>query len=218
MSRAKGSPISVLGYVTYRYDESNKFPFSYQENIAARNVSDKSVLLMVIHLEAAGTPGQDETYSQEYFFGGALKPGAIEVRDEPGASFGRAVNGIFLIDSGHDPHAIAKVRVEFVQFSDGSTWGDADSAKNVLDMRAETLTELDKLEHIYEQAGEDAFLEEFARADDHLSVIGQLKGACRDKAKTSNCGHNAVQRTIDVAKEHQTEIDSGVERQPSTPR
>lgn len=132
---SKGSPISVLGYVTYRYDESNKFPFSYQENIAARNVSNKSVLLMVIHLEAAGTPGQDETYSQEYFFGGALKPGAIEVRDEPGASFGRAVNGIPLIDSGHDPHAIAKVRVEFVQFSGGSTWGDADSAKNVLDIR-----------------------------------------------------------------------------------
>ena len=110
------------------------------------------------------------------------------------------------------------MRVEFVQFSDGSTWGDTDSAKNVLDMRAETLTELDKLEHIYDRLERMHLKNNLAPADDHLSVIGQLKGACRDKAKTSNCGHNAVQRTIDVAKEHQTEIDSGVERQPSTPR
>jgi hypothetical protein len=215
---AEGSPISVSGYVTYRYDDSKKFPFSYRENISAKNVSGKSVLLMVMHLEAEGTPGSDETFSQEYFFGPALEPGGVEVHDEPGASFGQAVNGIPLVDSEHDPHAVASVRVEFVQFGDGSTWGDADSARTVLHMRSETLAQLDRLEHIYEQAGEDAFLEEFARVDDYLSVFSQLKGACNNKPKNSNCAHDAVQRTIDVAKEHQTEMDSGVAHQASTPR
>jgi hypothetical protein len=214
---AKESPISVSGYVTYRYDDSKNFPFSYQENISAKNVSSKSVLLMVMHVEANGTPGRDETYSQEYFFENALEPGAVEVHDEPGTSFGQAVNGTPLIDSEHDPHAVAKVRVEFVQFSDGSTWGDAGAAEHVLKMRSETLAELDKLEHIYEQAREDAFLEELARADDYLPVISQLKGGCRNKAKTSNCAHNAVQRTIDAARDHQTEMDSGVARQMPAP-
>lgn len=49
-----------------------------------------------------------------------------------------------------------------MQFSDGSTWGDADSAQFVLDRREKTLAELDLLEHIYEQRGESAFLDEFA--------------------------------------------------------
>jgi len=214
---AKESPISVSGYVTYRYDDSKALPFSYQENISARNVSPKSVLLMVMHLEAEGTPGRDETYSREYFFGDSLKPGAVEVHDGLGTSFGQAVNGVPLAVSEHDPHAAAKVRVEFVQFSDGSTWGDAGSAENVLKMRSETLAELDKLEHIYEQAGEEAFLEEFERADDYLPTISMLKHACKDKATTSNCAHGAVQRTIDAAKDHQTEMESGVAREVPVP-
>ena len=206
----EGSPIGVSGYVTYRYDDSKAFPFSYQENISAKNISHKNVLLMVMHLGANGTPGRDETFSQEYFFGDALEPGAVEVYDEPATSFGQAVNGVPLIDDGHDQHAVARVRVEFVQFSDGSAWGDAGSAENVLKMRSETLAELDMLEHIYEQAGEEAFLEEFAGADDYLPTISQLKHSCKDKAKTSNCAHDAVQRTIDAAKNHQTEMDSGI--------
>jgi hypothetical protein len=214
----KGSPVTASGYVTYRYDDSKKLPFSYQENILAKNVSTKGVLLMVMHVEVNGTPGRDETFSQEYFFGDALEPGAIEVRDEPGASFGQAVNGVPLTDSGHDPHAVAKVRVEFVQFLDGSTWGDAGRAKTVLDMRSETLAELDRLEHIYEQAGEDAFLEDLARGDDYLPTISQLKSTCKNNAKRSNCVHDAVQRTIDAAKDRQAEMNSGIARQVPAPR
>jgi hypothetical protein len=212
---AEGSPISVSGYVTYGYDESK---VSYRGNISAKNVSDKSVLLMVMHLEAGGAPRLDETFSQEYFFGDALEPGASEVQDGLGASLARAVNGVPQIGGEHAPEAVAKVRVEFVQFGDGSSWGDADSAKTVLGMRRETLGELDKLEHIYEQAGEDAFLEELARADDPLPVISQLKGGCRDRPRSPNCAHDAVRRTIEVAKEHQAGMDSGAAPQASAPR
>jgi hypothetical protein len=215
---AEGSPIGVSGYVMFRYDDSKKYPFSYQENFSAKNVSHKSVLLMVMHLEVNGTPGRDETFSQEYFFGSALEPGAVEVSDDLGFSFGRAVNDVPLIASEHDRDAVAEVRLEFVQFSDGSTWGDATFAENVFKMRSDTLAELDTLEHIYEQAGEEAFLEEFARADDDLLVINRLKGACRDKARMSDCGHDGVQRTIGIAKNHQAAMDSGLADQASTPR
>jgi hypothetical protein len=215
---AKTSPISVSGYVTYRYDDSKQFPFSYQENILAKNVSGKSVLLMVMHLEANAGPRGDETYSQEYFFGNALEPGAVEVHDEPETTFRQEVNGTPLVDSGEDPHAAAKVRVEFVQFGDGSTWGDADSAKTALDMRSATLAELDALDHIYEQKGEAAFLEELARADDYPPAISQLRNACNGKAEKSSCAHDAIQRTIDTAKHHQTEMDLGLASRVSAPR
>ena len=122
--------------------------------------------------------------------------------------------------AGTDEHPIAKVRVEFVQFSDGSGWGDANSnsAKLVLEVRNETLAELNTLEHIYEQAGADAFLEEFAQSHDYLPTISLLKHTCQDKAKNSTCAYDAVQRAIDAAKEHQTEIDLGMARQASAPR
>jgi hypothetical protein len=207
----KGSPITVSGYVTSRYDDSKKLPFSYQENILARNVSNKSLLLVVMHLRVSGTPGRDETFLQEYFFGNALEPGAVDVNDEPGASFGRTVNGVPLVASEHELDAVARVRVEFVQFGDGSSWGDAKFAENVLKMRSDALAELYTLEHIYEQAGEEALLEELARADDYLPVINQLKWACRDKAKKSDCAHDAVQRK-------KAALDTGLADEVSPPR
>jgi hypothetical protein len=214
----KGSPISVVGYITYRYDDSKRFPFSYKETFCAKNVSHKSVLLMVMHIEASGTPGRDETFSQEYFFGDALEPGAVEVDDDPGRSFGQSVNGAPLVNSEQDADAVAKVRLEFIQFSDGSAWGDAALAENVLKKRSETLAELDTLEHIYEQAGEEAFLEEFAQADDSLPTISQLKHACTDKANTPTCAHDAVQRTINIVTNHQARMDSGFASRVSAPR
>jgi len=165
----KGSPIQISGYMTLRYDSENRFPFSYEQSTSVKNVSSKSILLMIVHLEATSGPGHDEKYSQEYFFGDALAPGQVEVSHDPEQRFGMSVVNGEPLPYSKDPHPTAQGRAEFVQFSDGSTWGDADSAKDAFETRGKTLEELDLLEHLYEQAGESAFLDEFARADDSLT-------------------------------------------------
>jgi hypothetical protein len=209
----KGSPIQVSGYMMLRHDSSNPFPFSYEESTSVKNVSAKSILLMVVHLEATSGPGSDERYSQEYFFADALAPGQVEVNHEPERKFGVAVVNGEPLSYKRDPHPAAQAHAEFVQFSDGSTWGDADSAEHLLEARRQTLAELNRLEHLYEQAGESAFLDEFARADDFDNIFRQLKSGCSDKAAKPNCAYNSVHRTFVIAKQHEAEINSsaGVE-------
>jgi hypothetical protein len=84
----KGSPIQISGYMALRYDSGNRFPFSYEQSTSVKNVSSKDILLMIVHLEATSGPGQDETYSQEYFFGDTLGPGQVEVNHDPERRFG----------------------------------------------------------------------------------------------------------------------------------
>ena len=203
----KGSPIQISGYMALRYDSENRFPYSYEQSTSVKNVSSKPILLMIVHLEATSGPGEDEAYSQEYFFGDALAPGQVEVNHDPEWRFGTSVTNGEPLPYRKDPHPAAQAHAEFVQFSDGSTWGDADSAKNVLQTRRETLEELDLLEHLYEQAGESAFLDEFARADDSLNVIRQIKDGCSEKPVDPKCAHDIVHRTFLTAKKHDAAIN-----------
>ena len=202
----KGSPIQISGYMTLRYDSENRFPFSYEESTSVKNVSSKGILLMIVRLEATSGPGSDEKYSQEYFFGDALAPGQVELNHNLEQRFGASVVNGEPLPYEKDPHPAAQAHAEFVQFSDGSTWGDVESATGVLALRRKALEELDLLEHLYEQAGESAFLEEFAQADDFLGIIRQMKDRCGEKTADSKCAHSIVHRTFLTAKEHKVAI------------
>jgi mannitol/fructose-specific phosphotransferase system IIA component len=206
----KGSPIQISGHMTLGYDSANQFPFSYQESLSIKNVSAKSILLMVVHLEATSGPGSDETFSQEYFFGDPLAPEQVEAHDFPEQRFGTTLVNGEPMPYKPDPRPAAQAHAEFVQFSDGSTWGDEDSAQNALGIRRQTMGELDLLEHVYEQAGESAFLDELAKADEFLNVISQLKSRCSDKAMYTSCTHKGVHQTFVTAKEHEAALNSGI--------
>jgi hypothetical protein len=194
----KGSPIRISGRMRVGHDSANQLPFSFQASFSIKNASPKGILLMVVNLQASNAAGLQ--FAQEYFFGDAFAPGQVESHDVPEIRLGRGKL---------DPHAAAQAHAEFVQFADGSTWGDVHSAQSVLSDRGKTLAELDLLEHLYEQKGESAFLDEFARADDTLNVIRTLKTRCRDNPPESNCAHKAVHRTFVTATEHAAGLGSG---------
>jgi len=208
----KGSPIQISGYMILGYDRANRFPFSYEESTSVKNVSTKSILLMIVHVEASRRPGHDETYSQDYFFGDALAPGQVEVNHNPEQRFGATLVNGEPLPYKKDPHPAAQAHAEFVQFGDGSTWGDADPATDLLDERRKIVEELDLLEHLYEQAGESAFLGEFERAGESFdNVILQIKDRCGADSKYA---HNTVHRTFLIANEHTAAMspDAAVER------
>jgi hypothetical protein len=194
-----GSPIRVSGRLTFRDDGSKVTPFSYQITATAKNVSSKSVLL-VIHFQASGMggPGHDEQYSQEYFFTEPLEPDAIEKYESGHSSFGPREAPVSPDADSEPERPAATTSVEFVQFSDGSTWGDADAAADVLEIRRNTVRELGSLEHIYEESGEQAFRAEFSR-DSYLPSINSLKYACKSKEDYWSCARNGVRRAIETA-------------------
>jgi hypothetical protein len=196
----KGGPIQISGYMLLGYE--------------VKNVSTKSILLLIVRLEASGGLGRDQKYSQEYFFADPLGPGQVEVNHEPEHRYGTSVVNGEPVPYKKDRHPAAQAHAEFVQFSDGSTWGDADSATDVLSIRRQTLEELDLLEHLYEQAGEGAFLDEFARTDHVASVIfRQMRDRCREKTTDSKCAYNVVHRTFLIAKEHTAATNPAVARE-----
>lgn len=203
----KGSPIQISGQVTVGYDRENQFPFTYEESASIKNTSGKPILLMVVRIETSTGP-RDLRFSQEYFFGDALAPGQVEAQEFPEQRFGTTVADGATVPNEPDPHPMAKAQAEFVQFSDGSTWGDADSAAGVLESRCRTMAELDLLEHLYEQEGENAFLDELAQTDTTLDVLRQLKDRCINSTEYANCTHDGVHRTFVNAKERQAALAS----------
>jgi hypothetical protein len=210
----KTSPISVTGQVVLRCDSSSTMPFSYGENVLAKNVSKKAVLFMAIHIEATGpgTPPGDFNYTEDYLFSEALQPGSVETRNFPAQSFGTSVNGNQQTCEKPDPKLTATETVEFVQFSDGSIWGDKDVAQFALDARSKAISELDWLEHIYEQRGNDSFLEELSRVDDYsyAIAINELKYRCKEKASDPEYCHNAIQRVLQTARGHEAAMSTSV--------
>jgi hypothetical protein len=185
-------------------------PFSYGEDIFAENVSNQAVLLMTIHIEATGIgmPPDDFTYTEDYLFSDALRPGSVETRNFPAQSFGTPVNGNQQTCEKSDPKISATATVEFVQFSDGSIWGDKDLAWFALDSRSKAVSELDWLEHIYEQRGNDSLLQELARADDYAVAINELKYRCKEKASDPEYCYNAVRRVLQTARNNEAAMST----------
>jgi hypothetical protein len=202
------SPLSVSGQVTFRCDDSSDLPFSYKVRFVAKNISGKSVLMFVLHIEASGLggPGHDQEYLHEYFFDDALSPSASDVHDSWEYSFGQSVDNTPMTCAQSDPHPVAKAHVEFVQFNDGSTWGDLESARGGLGLRQEAVRELDSLEHTYEQAGQDTFLAQFA-AEQNFN-IHSLMVACQGDRNKVECLHQVLGKKINAARTHQAGIDS----------
>ena len=208
------SPIHVSGYVTFSDNPSKVTRYSYQVTASAANTANKDILLMVMHFEASAgnAPGLDDTYRHEYFFSSkALEPGVSEsVHGSPLIVSPPFVDGQPVWTSGpstSEPKATAQV--EFVQFSDGSTWGDPEAAKDDLKARQATLQELELLERTYRSSGESAFRDQLSRQV-FLSCITSLKSSCKDKRDYSRCALNKIREMLEVARNRQRVTISGV--------
>ena len=137
---AKGSPISL----SIKIDSDDGKPY-----IHAKSNSPKGVLALVAFITFSYEKGQvvPLTANQDYAF--KLEPLKLgEERDiapayldpEPGAKITEAVG-----------------QVLFVQYEDGSTWGNLEAAKRLLGSRPQKLAFLKHLVETYYESGQDAF-------------------------------------------------------------
>jgi hypothetical protein len=212
------SPVHIAGYVTFSDDSSKVTRYSYQVDASAANVSNKSVLLLRLRFQTSGgsAPGLDDVYENDYFFGeGTLAPGALEsVHLAPYGFSAPIVNGIPLVETADPstPRPTATAQVEFVQFTDGSTWGDRDAAAEVFRLRRATVRQLTALEQTYVQSGEQAFRGELSR-ETLLPCINSLQAACKNNLDYSRCALDGVEGMLEATRNHKRTMRSGAPNQ-----
>jgi hypothetical protein len=198
---APGSPLSLK--VTVDSEDSRQFV-----NVLAHNNSMKGgVLAIVATVQITDSHGQVLPIStmQDYVFkNGVFGPGndrGIAFADWPLQLSQVQVIGIDTAahpdvhrDVNVTPHAEGTVR--FVQFEDGSIWGDPQAAKRMIAVRPDKLLFLKHLVDVYNTGGEVAFAtaldESYAgrSATFVVSMVGCLK---------ADADHDKISR-IDLAR------------------
>lgn len=207
----QAGPLRVSGVVSFEDTPSNVIRYSYQIEGSIANLSSKGVVLIIIHFGSTGVngPGLDYTYQKDYFFSSdILQPGKTESFRSSPLRFGRpTVNGHPVPEDNTQEISppLATAKVVFVQFIDGSTWGDANNAHEALLVRNQTLRELGRLESALNQKGEGALKDELVRSDNLLPCIGSVVSSCDDKP--ASCVVDYLHSMIEAARQHEIEIN-----------
>jgi hypothetical protein len=168
-----GSPITIVGTVNVNEHTSVQFPYSFRTEVSLTNVSPKAVLAMVVMTDIRNATEIDlnNTRKDDYFFGSdSFEPNTVVMVDDTLGPYGKPRAEAEL--EPKRPTAIAKV--EFVQFADGSVWGDPAAGKDLLRERRLALDELRFLENTSRMKGEQQFVEELEKPS-QLSAILNLQ-------------------------------------------
>jgi hypothetical protein len=137
-----GSPLQISG--TASFTESivaNSVTSSSNFKVKARNVSGKAIVLLLAYFDETGPHGGRTHHPVEidHFFWGAIAPGDSFV-----LARSRSRRRTFPPATVAEPKAEAGV--EYVQFMDGSSFGDETTAKDILGLRPVILEALRRLD------------------------------------------------------------------------
>jgi hypothetical protein len=167
-----GSPLALSGTILFTDDGSQEIPYSLEVHAAAKNISARRVLLFKVSLETLsdGAPSGPHEYTNDYYFSSELfEPDSVIKIPFDFPRFGPRIS----LD--HAPRISASARVEFVQFEDGTAWGDSNSGKEALRIRTLTLHELNVLKDKYAEAGDTGFSETLVSASRTLPAVTTLQ-------------------------------------------
>lgn len=173
-----GGPLLVIGDVTVRDRPAERLRYSVEGRISLTNASSKPILITVVSLQGENTPRVNETTLHDYYFSEPFEPNSKEDREW---NFGPFVSQVEVKSGGDskwidiEPERSAEKKVFasvlFVQYSDGSTWGDASTAKAALDSRRNTVKRLADLESVYRNEGEEIFINDLSKPTDLPAIL-----------------------------------------------
>jgi len=151
-------PVQLTGTIT-ALDDSATGQYEYRQSIAARNMSQKDVCLLALETTAKGLIRSPYLHTgiHDYFFTPRLlaanAQGKIESHFAPQGRLEGKVT-----PTTAPPGAVANLKLLFVQFSDGSTWGDAAVAAQALQDRRTGFEAMKSLLATYQLRGEKEFI------------------------------------------------------------
>jgi len=199
-----GSPIEVTGKISVReMIAGNQVTSRWEENVNARNISNKPILLLIGELVEIGphsSNGGMLISIDRFFYQNVIQPEA-SIRLASGVK-GHDECCINPLEEARDPKA--DFRVLFVQFLDGSTFGDPASAEDVLASRTSTLHGLQELARTYLEHGEPQFQAQLEQAQ---GGSGEIYGIRRTKKqKGVGAAVSEVREMLAIGEEHQTTL------------
>jgi hypothetical protein len=164
-----GTPLEVSGTLKLRESlRANELEWSWGEKVAVKNVSDKAILLFVATITEVGrrsssngrraAPGSGPTYRLEddrFFNEKLIEPGESLLLRDTNPAIPDVACCVNPLSETHDPSG--EYRLYFVQFADGSVFGDPAEARDSLAIRQTILHGLHELLRSYEDGGESGF-------------------------------------------------------------
>ncbi len=179
-----GSPLKISGTASFsELIVADSVTSSSNFRVEARNMSGTAIVLLLAYLDEAG-PNGGETHHPIYidhFFWGDIAPG--ESFELARGRSGRRTSALRINPLGPAADPEAEVSVQYVQFVDGSTFGDEATAKDILDQRPVILGALRRLNHAgsseellallaekIQPETADRFLEAFRRTEKHRGI------------------------------------------------
>ncbi len=197
----RGSPVRIAGYVTLQDNPAENIR-SYWVRASGKNVSKKGISAWSASIETTGGNGPELNLneSHDFFFtGDVVAPnGADGVTSCPTRLVLGVGNGTSSTHTADAAAPTASVRVMFVQFSDGSTWGDPDEAAKVHQLRRETLQKIQSLQQVYSERGEKAFMDALAQPT-ALPCFERIKTLCENESTDSICARREIQQMMTTA-------------------
>jgi hypothetical protein len=193
----RGSPLRAAGKVLSRGNAI----LTFNVEAAVANVSEKNVLSWSM-LVRTSDGVLNFTSSNDYFFtvdvlapdvSASVSSGPISLVAQ---SQGDMLAGEDRVSSNHA--VTASLEIEFVQFEDGSTWGDSDAETRAFQYRSATLHKLESLQRAYSEQGEQGLLDALAEPIG-LECVERIKMDCKDSNDNLSCTLEAIQRMLDSA-------------------
>ena len=203
------SPIRIDGYVTFKDSVAENIRY-YWVHASAKNVSKKGIAAWSAWLETTDGSGPELNLSEShdfFFTGDVLAPNQTEgVSDQscPMRFVLRPPNSNRYGETA-DTTALprhASVRIQFVQFTDGSIWGDRDELAKMQLERRETLDKVKSLQQVYSERGEKAFMDALAEPT-ALSCFEKIKALCRSETHDSSCARKGIAEMLAIAARQQ---------------
>jgi len=185
---------------------------SYQVMGQFNNVSDKDIVLIVAHFasDPPEGPGLDFIYNEDHLFDKLLeKKSSNNFQSDllnlklNAKDFGQRDEVV--------PAATASAETIFIQFADGTTWGDSEFARTALLQRKHISEQLRRLDQILADKGEQTLLSTLLSDRDSvplciLSLIDKCPGA------SSSCVAAGLRSVVETAKQRELAM------QPPSPK
>lgn len=205
---AGGSPFAITGTLWHaRRLYEGELLTSQDSEIIARNISGKAIVTLVIVMNAGS---KKNTYQYEYFFSQrVLAVGeTLELASKQGwmswAQF-PAPNP----PQSESPEEKAEIESRFVQFADGSIFGDKKVAREFLQTRQQAWQLLTELRQVYLKAGPEKF-EEALNSEVQSQMIDLFFSSVRDvqQKSGSTAAFDRLNLMLAVAEKRKQEMGS----------
>jgi hypothetical protein len=212
------APVTLRGTMTGDDDSPRMHEFSCSVHLSVTNVSSKPILLIIaearamIRADGIVRSTLDERGIDDYFFKPELfLPKSSRVLDikmfpqkqdaKLGQDPSRKVSG--------DAHVL------FVQFADGSTWGDLQIGRQFLEQRQQAWKELQVLAELYHSNNRQRFvaaLKEPAAQGPYLGRLGLIYGQTKDVELVAR----EMQNLLDLGYARLHKMDQSTTGSPAT--